>query len=239
MTLFDIDLDDPGTWPQDEELLLVTDRLSTSAMVYAYERGLFAMPLDGVRFANGRIADVIGWFSPTPRAILPLDGLRVRRSLRKTAKRYRVSVDLAFERTVMCCADERRDGGWINSEFVACYLELHDAGIAHSVEVWDDADRLVGGLFGVNLGGLFAGESMFHDAEYGRDASKVALMGLVAVLGPDSGRLLDVQWITDHLRSMGATTVPREEYVDLVSDALSMPSIDPSRGELPTESWRV
>jgi len=139
----------------------------------------------------------------------------------------------------MCCADERRDGGWINSEFVACYLELHDAGIAHSVEVWDDADRLVGGLFGVNLGGLFAGESMFHDAEYGRDASKVALMGLVAVLGPDSGRLLDVQWITDHLRSMGATTVPREEYVDLVSDALSMPSIDPSRGALPAESWRV
>lgn len=234
----DIDIDDPGTWPRGEELLLVTDRLTPAAMMHCYHRGVFAMPMDGVRFADGTVADVIGWFSPTPRAILPLDGLRVRRSLRKTCKRYRVSVDTAYEAVLDACADERRDGGWINTEFRSCYLELFDAGMSHSVEVWDADGRLVGGLFGVSSGGLFAGESMFHDPEYGRDASKTALMALVALLEPGSGRLLDVQWLTDHLASMGAVAIPREEYVDLVHDAVTLPGPTITPGELPPGQWR-
>ena len=236
--MFDIDIDDPGTWPCGEELLLVSHALSSAAMLHCYRRGLFAMPLDGVRFADGSVADVIGWFSPTPRATLPLDGVRVRRSLRKSAKRYRVSVDMHFDAVVSRCADERREGGWIDADFVACYQELHESGAAHSVEVWDAADRLVGGLFGVSVGGLFAGESMFHDPRYGRDASKVALMALVSLLEPGSGRVLDVQWMTDHLASMGAVDLPREDYVDLLSDAVQLTAPRFVRGELDGSVWR-
>lgn len=236
--MIDIDIDDPGTWPRGEELIFVTDRLSTSAMLHCYQRGLFAMPLDQVRMGDGTIADVVGWFSPTPRGVLPLQQLRVRRSLRKMARRYLVSVDLAFEQVVMACGDERRDGGWINPDFIACYLELFDQQLAHSVEVWDEEGRLVGGLFGVHLGGLFSGESMFHDAEHGRDASKVALMALVSVLGPNTGRLLDIQWLTDHLATMGASEIPRGDYVDLLSDALTMPCADFQPGVLAPAQWR-
>ena len=112
------------------------------------------------------------------------------------------------------------------------------SGAAHSVEVWDAADRLVGGLFGVSVGGLFAGESMFHDPRYGRDASKVALMALVSLLEPGSGRVLDVQWMTDHLASMGAVDLPREDYVDLLSDAVQLTAPRFVRGELDGSVWR-
>lgn len=236
--MHDIDLDDPGTWPRGEELLLVTDRLTTEAMLHCYRRGLFAMPIDGAHFADGTVADVIGWFSPTPRGILPLDGLRVRRSLRKTAKRYDVTVDLAFDQVLARCGDTGREGGWINDDFVGCYTDLHESGLAHSFEVWDAHGALVGGLFGVSVGGLFAGESMFHDPESGRDASKVALMALVSVLGPESGRLLDIQWVTDHLATMGAVAVPRQDYVDRVAETVTQPLPMFPRGFLPPERWR-
>ncbi len=156
----------------------------------------------------------MGWWSPDPRAIVPLDGLRVSRSLRKSCHRFEIRIDTAFADVVDACADRRRPGGWITAEIRDAYVELHRLGWAHSVEAWShDDDALCGGLYGIAIGGLFAGESMFH---LRTDASKVALVGLVDRLndaeaggtGPE-GRLLDVQWRTDHLASLGAIEVPR------------------------------
>ncbi len=139
----------------------------------------------------------LAWWSPNPRGVLPLDGLRVTRSLRASSRHFDYSVDACFTRVMRECADGRRDKGWITPEFVATYSELHRLGWAHSVEVWNRGGDLVGGLYGIEVGGLFAGESMFH---LERDASKVALMHLVEILRSAGGeRLLDVQWCTDHL----------------------------------------
>jgi leucyl/phenylalanyl-tRNA--protein transferase len=122
------------------------------------------------------------------------------------------------------CREGRTDGAWITDEFIATYTRLHQLGWAHSIEVWHDAD-LVGGLYGIEVGGLFAGESMFHRT---RDASKVALVELVrrlaGAIGPSSQRLLDVQWRTDHLGSLGACEIPRRAYLERLGVALSLPS---------------
>ncbi len=152
--------------------------------------------------------------------MLPLTGLRVHRSLRKVLPRFEVRVDTAFGDVVRACADPGRDGRWITAGIATAYAELHRLGWAHSVEAWQD-DELVGGLYGVAIGGLFAGESMFHRA---RDASKAALVGLVELLGPtDPDRLLDVQWRTEHLATLGVVEVPREEYVRRLQRALELP----------------
>lgn len=166
----------------------------------------------------------LGWWSPDPRGVLPLDGLRVSRSLRASMRRYRVTIDAAFDDVVAGCADQPRPHGWITDDFRAAYSRLHGRGLAHSVEVWR-GDELVGGLYGVELGGLFAGESMFHRA---RDASKVALVGLVDALGGASaareGRLLDVQWATAHLESLGVVAIAREEYLRRLAVARDLPT---------------
>jgi leucyl/phenylalanyl-tRNA--protein transferase len=170
----------------------------------------------------------MGWWSPDPRAIVPLDGLRVSRSLRRSCPRFDVRVDTAFSEVVEACADRRRPGGWITAEIRDAYVELNRLGWAHSVEAWSrDDGSLCGGLYGVAIGGLFAGESMFHRRT---DASKVALVGLVERLhdvaargtGPE-GRLLDVQWRTDHLATLGAVEVSRRSYLDLLAIALALP----------------
>lgn len=192
--------------------------MDPATILDAYRQGVFPMPiLDG---------HVVGWFSPMDRAILPLDELRVSRSLRKTAKRYTITVDEAFDRVLSACADPRRPHGWINDQVEECYTWLHREGVVHSVEAWDAAGRLCGGLYGVSLGGLFAGESMFHDPEFGRDASKAALIGLVERLTADgvAGRLLDVQWQTSHLASLGVVDVPRAAYLELLAQALTLPA---------------
>jgi len=188
---------------------------------------------------GGRGEPPLGWWSPDPRGVLPLDGLRVSRSLRRSARRLRTTVDTAFDDVVAGCADPSRSGRWITDEVAAAYSRLHRLGWAHSVEVWDDAGsgpgprpgsgpgggggELVGGLYGVGVGGLFAGESMFSTAT---DASKVALVRLVEVLGAgdDGRRLLDVQWRTDHLASLGVVEVAREEYLRRLARALPAPS---------------
>lgn len=190
--------------------------LKPGTLLAAYRSGLFPMHL-------GRSRD-LGWWSPDPRGIIPLDGLRVSRSLRKSCRKYEVRVDTAFEDVVVACADPTRPHGWINDAIRTAYGRLHDLGWAHSVETYDAQGRLVGGLYGVAIGGLFAGESMFHRAS---DASKVALVGLVDMLcdGVD-GRLLDVQWTTDHLASLGAVDIPRDEYVRRLETALSLPLPD-------------
>jgi leucyl/phenylalanyl-tRNA--protein transferase len=161
----------------------------------------------------------LGWWSPVERAIIPLHDLRVTRSLRQSTRRYLVSVDEDFGSVIRWCADVDRPNEWISEEFVEAYTTLHDLGWAHSVEVWDSDGELVGGLYGVAIGGLFAGESMFHLA---RDASKVALVHLVVLMNR-GGRLLDVQWQTPHLESLGAVVIGRDAYLRRLPDALAAP----------------
>jgi leucyl/phenylalanyl-tRNA--protein transferase len=204
---------DPRDLPDDDgpgDLVGLGADLEPGTVLAAYRAGLFPMPLRGHRG--------MAWWSPDPRAVIPLDGLRVSRSLRRSLGRYELRVDTAFERVVAACADPRRDGAWISPDIRRAYLRLHDLGWAHSVETWA-GDDLVGGLYGVHVAGLFAGESMFHHAT---DASKVALVGLVGILRRIGVVLLDVQWLTPHLASLGAVEVPREEYLDRLEAALAV-----------------
>lgn len=191
--------------------------LAPGTLLAAYRRGLFPMHLD-------RRARLLGWWSPDPRGILPLDRFRPSRSLRRSSRRFEVRVDTAFREVIAACAAPRPTGGhWIHPAIVDAYTDLHRLGWAHSVEAWDrDTGALAGGLYGVAIGGLFAGESMFHRAT---DASKVALAGLVDLLAADArpGRLLDVQWVTPHLASLGAVAVPAAAYQRLLAEALELP----------------
>jgi leucyl/phenylalanyl-tRNA--protein transferase len=187
--------------------------LEPGTVLGAYRAGIFPMPFD-----NG---PNVGWWSPDPRGILPLDALRVSRSLRQSMDRYDITIDTAFEQVVDECANPDRDGAWITSAINSAYCELHRLGWAHSVETRDRlTGELVGGLYGIHIGGLFAGESMFH---HSRDASKVALAGLVEHLRSQGVILLDVQWLTPHLASLGAVEVPRAEYLSLLANALAIP----------------
>jgi len=164
----------------------------------------------------------LAWWSPDPRGVLPLAGFVESRSLRRSRRRYEVRVDTAFDAVIDGCRTVRRPGGWISQKIVTAYRRLHRMGLAHSIETWSADGRLVGGLYGVGIGGLFAGESMYHLAT---DASKVALAELVERLGADGEhtRLLDVQWRTDHLASLGVVEIPRREYLQRLDVALWLP----------------
>lgn len=163
----------------------------------------------------------LAWWSPRERAILPVDRLRISRSLRKSVRRFDITVDQDFERVIDACADPDRPQGWITEDIRDVYVELHKMGWAHSVEVWNRYVGLAGGLYGVSIGGLFAGESMFHEVS---DASKVALVHLVVILSSKPGCLLDVQWLTPHLERMGAQVVGRDEYLNRLPAALEITS---------------
>lgn len=208
-------LPDPREAEPGTDLVGLGADLAPATLVEAYRTGLFPMRLD-----DGRL----GWWSPDPRGILPVDDLRVTRSLRASARRFTVTMDLDFDGVIRGCAE--RPGltdreRWITEEFIDAYSTLHAMGWAHSIEVWLD-EQLVGGLYGVEVGGLFAGESMFHRV---RDASKVALLGLVMRLGDCGGvRLLDVQWTTEHLASLGAIDIGREDYLELLELAVATPA---------------
>jgi leucyl/phenylalanyl-tRNA--protein transferase len=198
----------PDTAPVDDTgLVAVGADLEPGTLLAAYRAGLFPMPMDGRRTA---------WFSPDPRGIVPIDGLRVSRSLRRSMRRFDVTIDHRFHDVMERCADPSRDGGWITAEFVAAYTGLHELGWAHSVETYCGGE-LVGGLYGVRINGFFAGESMFHTVP---DASKVALAHLVRWLASTGATLLDVQWTTSHLVSLGAIDVSRDEYMTLLAEAL-------------------
>jgi leucyl/phenylalanyl-tRNA--protein transferase len=207
---FDLSAVIPG-----EDLVGVGADLEPGTLLAAYRAGMFPMGLG----RNGR--GPIGWWSPDPRGVLPLAGLRVSRSLRRSTRHYQVRVDTAFEQVVAGCAAPERPGRWITSAIAEAYARLHALGWAHSVECWR-GERLAGGLYGVAVGGLFAGESMFHREP---DASKVALVALVGLLGSDggAGRLLDVQWRTEHLAGLGVIDVPRPTYLFRLETALSLP----------------
>jgi leucyl/phenylalanyl-tRNA---protein transferase len=213
----------PPRWafpPVDEAdedgLVGVGADLEPATILAAYRRGLFPMPLGG--------RGPLGWWSPDPRAVIPLDGLRVSRSLRRSLRRFEIRIDTAFDAVIEACGDPSRPHGWISPGIRAAYRRLHDLGWVHSVEAWTvgaDAE-LAGGLYGVAIGGLFAGESMFHRST---DASKAALVALVDLLRGmgDDRRMLDVQWLTPHLESLGAVEVPRAEYVRRLTRAIDLP----------------
>ncbi len=211
------DFPGPARWPADDLVAAGAD-LAPGTLLAAYRQGLFPMPI-------GRRE--LGWFSPVRRGVLPIDGLRVSRSLRRSVRRFEVRVDTAFDEVVAGCADPSRAGAWITPAIRAAYGELHSLGWAHSVEAWQDG-RLAGGLYGVAIGGLFAGESMFHRVS---DASKVALVGLVELMRDPHAdrRLLDVQWRTDHLASLGVVEVDREVYLQRLVTARSLPPLSFSR----------
>jgi len=199
----------PSQWP-DQDLIIIGGDLEPSTLIGAYRQGIFPMIVETP-------APLLGWWSPEPRGIMPLDGLRIARSLRQSAKRYDVRVDTAFGEVIRQCANPSRESGWITREFIAAYTRLHELGWAHSVEAFDRDGRLAGGLYGVRIDGLFAGESMFHAQ---RDASKVALLGLVDLMRGSGMTLLDVQWCTGHLASLGAIEVSRRRYLTLLAGAL-------------------
>ncbi len=207
--------------PPGEDLIGIGADLEVPTLYEAYSIGVFPMGI------GDHGAEPIGWWSPDPRGVLRPDGLRVTRSLRKARGRFEVRVDTAFEDVVAACAEPDREGRWITPQIASAYTELHRAGWAHSVETWQD-DRLVGGLYGVAIGGLFAGESMFHHVT---DASKVALVGLCELLRADGDprRVVDVQWQTPHLATLGVLEVTRDEYLAMLPDALRAPLPEPWR----------
>ena len=191
--------------------------LAPGTLLAAYRLGLFPMGL-----GEGG-APPVGWWCPDPRGVLPLEGLHVSRSLARSLRQVELRVDTAFDAVVAGCADPSRPGRWITPDVAAAYSALHELGWAHSVETWVGGE-LVGGLYGVGVGGLFAGESMFSRRP---DASKAALVGLVELLGADGHgptRLLDVQWRTDHLAGLGVVEVAREEYLRRLAAALRAPA---------------
>jgi leucyl/phenylalanyl-tRNA--protein transferase len=205
----------PDPLKAEEDIVAVGADLEPETMHSAYRQGIFPMPLNDV--------DEMSWWSPAMRGILPLNGLRVTRSMRKSARRFTITVDTAYDDVVAGCADPARPGGWIDARIEAAYRSLFDRGHVHSVEVWRGAE-LAGGLYGVSIGGLFAGESMFHRE---RDASKVALMGLVDIMNDGQGdRVIDVQWSTDHLASLGVIEVTRADYLVLLRRAVGQPAPD-------------
>jgi leucyl/phenylalanyl-tRNA--protein transferase len=184
--------------------------IDPALLVRAYREGIFPMALD-----DGEI----GWFSPDPRGIIPLDDFHVPTRLARTLRRasFDIRSDTGFEAVMRACADDREDGTWISDEIVESYSALFRLGLAHSVEVWQKG-RLVGGLYGVHLGGAFFGESMFHHVT---DASKAALVALVDRLTRRGFTLLDIQWVTPHLEQFGATAIPRASYLKKLKTAVA------------------
>lgn len=205
----------------NSELIFTGGDLSPATLLSAYRSGLFPMPLDNAQ---------LGWFSPVQRGVFitmtRYDGtlpIRISKSLRKSIRKFRFSLDLNFEEVITRCADPSRSGSWITPAVKQAYLKLHEMGWAHSFETWKTIEgkpRLAGGLYGIAIGGLFAGESMFHDVT---DGSKAALVALTSEMVKGGGLLIDTQWNTNHLASMGAITLPRIDYLQLLDEALSRP----------------
>lgn len=183
-------------------------RLTPKLLEAAYREGLFPMG-----DSRGRVV----WFCPDPRAILPIGGMHVSRSLRRSARKYEVTFDQAYREVMVRCA-AREEGTWITPEFLDVYTEMHRLGKGHSAEAWKDG-RLVGGVYGVALGGAFMAESMFHSET---DAGKVALWQLMARLERRGFTLFDVQFMTPHLASLGAIEISASDYLRLLKQALSV-----------------
>jgi leucyl/phenylalanyl-tRNA--protein transferase len=194
----------------DQDLVTFGGDLEPGTVLAAYRQGLFPMHVEGQ----------LGWWSPVRRGVLPLDGMRTPRSLLKSYRRFSYTIDADTDRVIAECARQPRPHGWITDEIRSAYLALHDLGWVHSVEAWDPGGGLAGGLYGVGIGGLFAGESMFSRQ---RDSSKAALMFLVSTLRQGGASLLDTQWSTPHLTSLGVVEISRHEYLARLDRAVSGP----------------
>jgi len=183
--------------------------IAPEVLLQGYRLGVFPMAMED---------GTIEWFSPDPRAILPIDRFHVPHDLRRIARKgaFEVRIDEAFTQVIHDCAE--RSETWINAEIIESYQRLHDLGHAHSVEAWQDG-KLAGGLYGVAIGGAFFGESMFHHV---RDASKIALLGLIERLRVHRFTLLDTQWLTPHLEQFGAIEISRTKYLHLLNTALNL-----------------
>jgi leucyl/phenylalanyl-tRNA--protein transferase len=200
--------------PQDDLVGIGAD-LEPGTLLMAYRAGLFPMGLGD----DGK--PPTGWWSPDPRGVLLPGQVKVSRSLRKSLRLFDIRVDTAFSDVMALCADPSREGRWITPEMTAAYTHLHELGWAHSVEAWRGGE-LLGGLYGLALGGLFAGESMFHLAT---DASKCALVGLTDLVFADGDprRIIDVQWATPHLTSLGVAEMARSDYLARLERSLPLP----------------
>lgn len=208
-------------------LLAVGGDLSPRRLLLAYSTGIFPWFNEG---------EPILWWSPDPRFILELDELHLSRSLRKTLRRghFEVTFNQAFDDVIRCCAEvrtEQGEGTWLGDGMIAAFRRLHQMGFAHSVECWREGE-LAGGVYGICLGRCFFGESMFHRV---RDASKVALVGLVDRLKDLQFELLDCQMPTEHLASLGARGIPRSEFLRRLRCGGVMPSTLPAPGDFPGE----
>ncbi|MCD9199446.1 leucyl/phenylalanyl-tRNA--protein transferase [Aeromicrobium wangtongii] len=198
---------DPADWPDDDCIAAGAD-LAPETLLDAYRSGAFPMPHD----------DVLLWWSPMRRGVLVPGDLRVSRSLARSVRRFTVTFDESFEEVIDACADPSRPGSWIDGPIRDAYVHMHRLGWAHSVETRTADGTLVGGLYGLSIGALFAGESMFHRAT---DASKVALVALTEVVGEDG--LIDTQWSTSHLASLGVTEWPRDRYLARLATLVDAP----------------
>ncbi len=182
-----------------------------ATLLAAYRHGLFPMPIEP--------GGPLGWWSPDPRGVLDLEQVHVSRSLAKSMRQFEFRIDTAFDEVVAGCADPRRPHGWIDATIIAAYRRLFDMGWAHSIETWKDG-QLVGGLYGLAIGGLFAAESKFHTAT---DASKAAVVALSRGFADQFPRLIDVQWRTDHLGTLGVKEISRKEYEQRLRTVLASP----------------
>jgi leucyl/phenylalanyl-tRNA--protein transferase len=212
----------PTSWEFDlteveagEDLVAVGGDLRAGTLLEAYRSGVFPMGLG----EHG--ARPLGWWSPDPRGVLLPGAAHASRSLRRSLRHFEMRVDTAFDEVLAACADPSREGRWITPEISDAYTELHALGWAHSIETWLDGE-LVGGLYGLAVGGLFAGESMFHRATDASKAAVLAMAGFVFADG-DPRRMIDVQWATDHLRTLGVVSIPRADYLERLDAALDAP----------------
>jgi leucyl/phenylalanyl-tRNA--protein transferase len=216
----DIDLPPPEFFPgptatTEDGLLCVGGQLTPEWLLDAYRHGIFPWPMWD--------DDPIAWWSPDPRAIIDLDRLHVSRRLQRTllSGKFRATCDRDFQGVIRGCATAggRKGNTWLTPNMISAYLEMHALGHAHSVEVWSQ-DEVVGGTYGIAIGGLFAAESMFHRV---RDASKVAVVHLVAHLRARGYRLFDIQQLTPHTARFGAVEIPRDEYLRRLAQAVNQP----------------
>jgi leucyl/phenylalanyl-tRNA---protein transferase len=216
------DFPPPSRFHPEDDLVATGADLEPGTVLQAYRQGLFPMPIGGPRAP-------MAWFSPVRRGVLRPAELHVSRSLRRSLGHFEIRVDTACAQVIDACADPSRPSGWIDAQIRTAYLRLHDLGWVHSVETWHEG-RLVGGLYGLSTGGLFAGESMFH---HETDASKAALVGLVKILDDGRDRLVDTQWQTPHLASLGVREMARGEYLRLLPRLLQVPPPQWRSGVLP------
>jgi len=213
-TGFPLEINPQIVWPK---LTKFGSNWEPETLLAAYRAGLFPMP-----YEIDSVESAIGWWSPKSRAIFYPDQIYVSTSLKSAMRKFKVTVNQDLAGVIRACGNPDRESGWINQTVISAFTALHKVGVAHSIEVWDREGTLAGGLYGLEFGGVFAGESMFHVAS---NASKVALVHLGELLNDGNGRIIDTQWMTTHLDSMGAKAVDRRDYCQKLPSLMEIPPV--------------